>query len=153
MTAVEEIVEDLADLYAAEQASRGSAKAHIQRVRARRVRAASRGIPKAPSARMLGVSVNTLDKWIGRGRIRTVTSSSGRALIDAQQVAQLLIAVRVLRQLGRKEGLLAAAIEQLERDDPRYQREFAELYGKSVESTETGDVRPLTLPDSFGPED
>jgi hypothetical protein len=152
MTAVEEIVEDLADLYAAEKASRGSAKTHIQRVQARR-RAAAKGIPKATAARMLGVSANTLDKWIGRGRISTVASASGRALVDAQQVAQLLIAVRVLRQLGRKEGLLAAAIEQLERDDPHYQREFAELYGESLESVRTGNVRPLRLPDSFGPED
>lgn len=153
MTAVEEIVEDLADLYAAEKATRGSARTHIQRVQARRVRAAARGIPKAPAARMLGVSVNTLDKWIGRGRIGTLASPSGRALVDAQQVAQLLIAVRVLRELGRKEGLLAAAIEELERDDPHYQREFAELYGESLESMETGNVRPLRLPDSFGPED
>lgn len=152
MTAVEEIVEDLADLYAAEKASRGSARTHIQRVQARR-RAAAMGIPKATAARMLGVSANTLDKWIGRGRISTLASPSGRALVDAQEVAQLLIAVRVLRQLGRKDGLLAAAIQQLERDDPHYQREFAELYGESLESMETGNVKPLRLPDSFGPED
>lgn len=153
MTAVEEIVEDLADLYVAEKTARGSVRIHIQRVQARRARAASRGVPKAPAARMLGISVNTLDKWIGRGRIRTIQSPSGRALVDAQQVAQLLIGVRVLRQLGRREGLLAAAIQQLEREDPRYQREFAELYGQSLESMETGNVKPLKLPGTFGPED
>lgn len=153
MTAVEEIVEDLADLYVAEKTARGSVRTHIRRVQARRARAASQGVPKAPAARMLGISVNTLDKWIGRKRIRTIQSPSGRALVDAQQVAQLLIAVRVMRQLGRSEGLLAAAIQQLERDDPHYQREFAELYGQSLESMQTGNIKPLELPDTFGPED
>ena len=154
MTGVEEIVEDLADLYVAERTARGSARAHIQRVQARRARAAAGGIAKAPAARLLGISVNTLDKWIARGRISTVPRpGSARAGVDPVQLARLLIAVRVLREQGRQDGILAAAIQQLEREDPRYQREFAELYAPSLQSMATGHLKPLELPDTFGPED
>jgi hypothetical protein len=154
MTAVEELVEDLADLYEAQKTAGGSARAHIQRVQDRRVRAASGGIAKAPTARLLGISVNTLDKWIARGRIKTILSpGSVRAGVDATQVAQLLTVVRVLREQGRRTGVLAAAIQQLEREDDGYQREFAELYGPSLASMGAGNVKPLELPDTFGPED
>lgn len=154
MTAAEELVEDLADLYVAEKTARGSTRAHIQRVQARRAQAAAGGIAKAPAARLLGISVNTLDKWIARGRIRTISNAgSARTGIDPTQVAELLIAVRILRDQGRQTGILAAAIQQLEREDGRYQREFAELYGASLESMAAGNLKPLELPDSFGPED
>ncbi len=154
MTAVEELVEDLADLHVAERAARGSTRAHIQRVQARRARAAAGGIAKAPAARLLGISVNTLDKWIARGRISTVSRpGSARVGVDPVQLARLLIAVRVLREQGRRSGVLAGAIQQLEREDLRYQREFAELYAPSLESMATGNLKPLELPETFGPED
>jgi len=154
MTPVEETVEDLADLYLAERSTRGSAKTHIQRVRDRRARSLRSGVPKAAAARLLGVSVNTLDKWIARGRIGTVTSSrSRRELVEPHHLAKLLVHVRVLRQQGSTDGVLAVAIEALERDDQTYRREFDELYGASLRALESGDVKPLQLPDSFGPED
>jgi DNA-binding transcriptional MerR regulator len=154
MSTVEETVEDLADLYVLEKSARGHNKGYVERIRQRRARAVRRGVPKAAVARLLGVSVNTLDKWIERGRIKTtLDSKSGRKLIDGQEAARLLIAVRVLRAQGTKDGVLAAAIQQLERGDPKYQRDFADLYGASLASMEAGSVRPLRLPDAFGPED
>lgn len=154
MSPVEDVVEDLADLYVLERSSRGPNREYVRRIRARRTKQADRGVPKAAVARMLGVSVNTLDKWIERGRITTkVDPKSGRKLIDGEEAARLLIAVRVLRAQGKKDGVLAAAIAELERKDPEYQRQFTALYGASLASMEAGDLEPLRLPDSFGPED
>jgi hypothetical protein len=154
MSPVEEVVEDLADLYVLEKSSRGRNRESVRRIRERRAKQAGRGVSKAAVARMLGVSVNTLDKWIGRGRIKTkVDPKSGRELIDGQEAARLLVAVRVLRAQGKKDGVLAAAVDELEREDPEYQRELAELYGASLSSMQAGDLEPVRLPDSFGPED
>lgn len=154
MSPVEEVIEDLADLYVLEKSSRGHDKECVRRIRERRAKHARRGVSKAAVGRMLGVSVNTLDKWIERGRIKTmIDPKSGRKLIDGQEAARLLIAVRVLRAQGKKDGVLAAALDELERKDPTYQREFAKLYGASLASMQAGDLKPLRLPDSFGPED
>lgn len=154
MSPVEEAVEDLADLYVLERSSRGQNKEYVRRIRERRVKQADRGVPKAVLARMLGISVNTLDKWVERGRIQTKRDpKSGRRLIDGQEAARLLVAVRVLRSQGKNDGVLAAAVAELEREDSRYQREFAELYGASLASLRAGAVKPLRLPDALGPED
>lgn len=79
---------------------------------------------------MLDISVNTLDKWVARGRVAVVRDdSSPRTLVAIVPFARLLREVRELRALGETRGVLATAIAQLERDDPDYQHEFAELYG------------------------
>lgn len=147
-------MEDLAELYVAERASRGQARELVHRVAVRREHALSRGVSKALAARMLGVSVPTLDKWIARDRIATIADQQGkRRLVDARGLAQLLVRVRALREMGHRDGVLAEAIQTLERDDPGYQRQFDELFGASLASIERGDVRPVVVPDSFGPED
>lgn len=154
MFAPEEAVEDLAELYVAERAARGQTRELVHRVAMRREHALSRGVSKALAARMLGVSVPTLDKWIARDRIGTVTDPrSRRRLVDASALAELLVRVRALRELGHREGVLAEAIQTLERDDPHYQRQFDELFGASLESMTRGDLHPVVVPDSFGPED
>lgn len=154
MFPAEEAIEDLAELYVAERAARGQARQLVHRVAARREHALSRGLSKASAARVLGVSVPTLDKWIARDRIATVADPKGlRRLVDARSLAELLIRVRALRELGQREGVLAAAIQSLERDDPRYQQQFDELFSASLESLARGDVHPVRVPDSFGPQD
>lgn len=154
MFAPEEAVEDLAELYVAERAARGQARELVHRVAVRREHALSRGVSKALAARMLGVSVPTLDKWIARERIATVTDPKGRRrLVDARGLAELLVRVRALRELGHRDGVLAEAIQTLERDDARYQRHFDELFGASLDAMKRGELQQVVVPDSFGPED
>lgn len=49
--------------------------------------------------------------------------------------------------------VLAEAITQLEREDPVYQAAFRELYGAALEAMAAGDLRPVVVPEAFGPED
>jgi hypothetical protein len=49
--------------------------------------------------------------------------------------------------------VLAEAIAQLEREDPVYQADFQELYGAALEAMAAGDLRPVVIPEAFGPED
>lgn len=154
MFAPEEAVEDLAELYVAERAARGRARELVHRVAARREHALSRGVSKALAARMLEVSVPTLDKWIARDRIATVTGAKGkRRLVDARSLAELLVRVRALRASGHREGVLAEAIHTLERQDSQYQRQFDELFGASLDATRRGELKPVVVPESFGAED
>jgi hypothetical protein len=154
MSTVEDIVEDLLDLQAADRDSRSPVvKERLRRVAERRADA-QRGIPKAVAARMLDISVNTLDKWIGRDRVAVVHDPrSGRTLVATVPFARLLSEVRELRAAGTSDGVLAAAIARLERDDPEYQREFAELYGVGLEAMGENRLKPVSIPKAFGPED
>lgn len=142
------------DLYSAELASRGVSRAHIHRIVERRRQSVGRGIPKAGAARALGVSVQTLDKWIARGRVRTVRNlKTDRQQVDAQQLVPLVAEVRALRRLGCREGILAHAIEALDQHDTGYRREGDELYSEALQAAESGDLQPGTLPENFGPDD
>jgi hypothetical protein len=154
MSAVEDIVEDLVDLQVADRESRSAeVKKRLECLAERRVRR-QRGISKAAAARMLGVSVNTLDKWIARERIAVVRDErTGRDLVAIRPFARLLNKVRILRAAGAVDGVLATAIMQLESEDPQYQAEFEELYGASLRAVAANRLKPLQLPDGFGPED
>lgn len=154
MGAAWDTVEDLVDLQIADRESRSPrVKARLRRLTERRVRA-QHGLSKAEAARMLGISVNTLDKWIVRGRVAVVRDdASPRTLVAIVPFARLVREVRELRARGEKSGVLATAIAQLERDDPDYQREFAELYGGSLQEMQDGHLTPLALPGGLGPED
>jgi transposase-like protein len=112
-----------------------------------------RGVSKAVAARVLGVSTNTLDKWIARGRVPTVRGSGGRQLVALVPLVDLAAKVKQLREAGQTDGLLAAAIFELEQRDPAYLREFDELYGDSLDALGRGELVPATIPDSFGPDD
>ena len=150
----DDIIEDLVDLYAAERASRGTSRAHIQRIAERRRRSIETGISKASAARALGVSVPTLDKWIVRGRVRTIRNvRTSREQIDAQHLIPLVDQVRALRRLGQTDAVLAHAIEALDAHDTGYRRDLDELYGDALDAAKNGDLEPVTLPNSFGPDD
>lgn len=119
VSAVGDIVEDLVDLQIADRESRSPAvKERLRRLTDRRLRS-RHGLSKAEAARMLDISVNTLDKWIARGRVAVVRAdSSRRTLVAIVPFARLLREVREIRALGETSGVLATAIAQLERDDP-----------------------------------
>ena len=111
------------------------------------------GVPKAVAARILGVSTNTLDKWIARGRVPTVRGDDGRRLVALLPLVELGTNIKQLREAGQSAGLLAAAIVELEQRDHAYVSEFKELYGESIDALRRGELVPATIPDSFGPDD
>ena len=103
---------------------------------------------------MLGVSVNTLDKWILKGNLAVVADAkTGRPLVDLRGFVPVLVKVRALRAAGQRDGILAAAVRELEREDPDYRRSLAELYGPALEAMTQGRLKPVVVPDTFGPED
>lgn len=150
----EAIVEDLADLYVVEKEVRSKpARERLGRMAERKTRATS-GLRKATAARMLGVSANTLDKWIRRGRLSVVRDPrTNRELVDIGAFVPLFVKVRGLRAAGRSEGIVATAIAELEREDPHYQKAFSELYGASLQAAAADRLKPVVVPDTFGPED
>ena len=141
---------DLIDLHVA---SRDGDRARVHKVEGRVRDRVGSGVPKAVAARVLGFSVNTLDKWIARGRIRVVAGRNGRQLVALEPLVDLAAEVERLRDCGETEGVLAAAILALHLDDPAYRQEFDELYGESLEATRRGDLVPAAIPSTFGPDD
>jgi len=150
MSPTEELVHDLIDLHVA---GRDGDRDRMRKVEDRvRIRVGD-GVPKAVAARVLGFSVNTLDKWIARGRVETVEGKNGRRLVAIEPLVDLAAQVEEIRETGKKDGLLAAAILALQLEDPEYEQEFDELYGESLEAMRKGDLIPFTIPDTFGPDD
>jgi hypothetical protein len=52
-----------------------------------------------------------------------------------------------------RDGILAAAISELEREDPEYKKSFAELYGSSLDAMAENRLKPVVVPSTFDPED
>jgi hypothetical protein len=153
MSPTEELVHDLVDLRIAERSSRGKPRQRVRNVEGRMRKRLGNGVPKAVAARVLGVSVNTLDKWIARKRVPTVPGAKGRRLVAVSPLVDLAAELEKLREAGRTEGLLAAALLELQQQDPRYREDFAGLYGESLAAMERDELVPATVPESFGPDD
>jgi excisionase family DNA binding protein len=149
----EELVQNLIDLKVARRSSRGKPAERVRRVEGRVLKSVGNGITKAVAARVLGVSVPTVDKWIARGQIPTVANGSGPRRVALGPLVDLATLVEELRESGQTEGLVAAALLRLEQEDPAYRKDFDELYGESLEAVKRGDLVPATIPDTFGPED
>jgi transposase-like protein len=153
MSPTEELVQDLVDLRVAERHIRGKSRAQVRKVEDRMLERVGAGVSKAVAARILGVSTNTLDKWIARGRVPTESGKRGREVVAIVPLVELAAEVAQLREAGQTEGLLAAAILELEQKDPVFHREFGELYGDSLGALERNELVPAAIPDSFGPHD
>jgi excisionase family DNA binding protein len=149
----EELVQDLVDLKLAQRSSRGKPAERVRRVEGRVRKRAGTGVSKAIAARVLGVSVPTVDKWIARGRIPTVRNGRGPRRIELSALVDLAAAVEELRDAGETKGVVAAALLRLEQEDPVYRKNFNELYGESLAAGQRSDLVPATIPDTFGPED
>jgi hypothetical protein len=150
----EAVVEDLADLYMVEKEVRSKpARERLGRMVHRKA-TGTKGLRKASAARMLGVSVNTLDKWISRGSLPLVRDTkTGRELVDIRGFVPVFVKVRALRAAGQQAGIIAAAVSDLEREDPEYQKAFAQLYGPSLEALAQNHLKSVVVPSTFGPED
>lgn len=108
---------------------------------------------KTEAAHLLDVSSTTLEKWIDRGLIPVVqVPRYKRDRVPARALLVLAGEVKQLRRQGRRRGLLVEALSRLEQEDPRWQREFDDLYGDDLRAMRRGDLVKVDL-DSFGPDD
>src|SRR5215217_2396269 len=151
--ATEELVQNLVDLKVARRSSRGRPAERMRLVEGRVRQRVGAGVPKAVAARVLGVSVPTVEKWVARGRIPTILNGSGPPRIGVSALVDLAALVEELRDQGKTEGLVAAALLRLEQEDPVYRDNFDELYGTSLAAAERGDLVPAAIPKTFGPDD
>ncbi|MFN2467669.1 MAG: hypothetical protein ABR521_05990 [Gaiellaceae bacterium] len=75
----------------------------------------SPSVTKRGAARLLGVSVTALDRWIDRGQLPVVASPKGskRLAVETAPLLELATMVRRLRRAGRSRGVLSEAVREL----------------------------------------
>jgi DNA-binding transcriptional regulator YiaG len=108
---------------------------------------------KTQAAKVIGVSVPTLDKWIEHRIVPISRAASGRPRVPRDTALDLAERLADLRQRGRERNLIIALVDQLQRDDSLYQREFRQLYGPGLRWLATGDFVSAAPTDAFGPDD
>lgn len=89
---------------------------------------------------------------IGTMARRIVSSQWGPAR-GSQQCTDLAELVSDLREYGRVRNLIVAVVDQLQRDEPTYQREFKQLYRPGLRALARGDLVSAAPIAEFGPED
>jgi DNA repair photolyase len=108
---------------------------------------------KAQAAKVIGVSVPTLDKWIAQRIVPVKGRGSARPRIPRDTALDLAERVADLRERGRERNLIIALVDQLQRDDSLYQREFKKLYGPGLRALVEGELVSAAPTDAFGPND
>jgi hypothetical protein len=108
---------------------------------------------KIQAAKVIGVSVPTLDKWIEQRIVPVERAASGRPRVPRDTALDLAERVSDLRDRGRERNLIVAVIDQLQRDDTTYQREFEKLYGPGLRGLASGKLVSAAPTADFGPED
>ena len=108
---------------------------------------------KTQAATVIGVSVPTLDKWIDQRIIPVELAASGRPRVPRDTALDLAERVSDLRERGRERNLIVAVVDQLQRDDSVYQREFKKLYGPGLRALASGELVSAAPTDELGPED
>jgi hypothetical protein len=156
MSSEERAVRDLVELRLAARSMRRGSKPyrHVWAVSERLEDDIGPGVHKRPAARILGITVPALDRWIRTGRIATVPAGTGsRRLVARDDLIALATEVNALREHGHQRGLLSAAISNLERSDPTFQNRLMEAIEPGVRALREGDLVAATIPENFGPED
>ncbi len=73
------------------------------------------GVPKGVAARVLGISVTALDRWIQKGKIvEAHRPGSSRALVEAWSLVQVALEAGRAGEAGVTRGAVAEGIRQLE---------------------------------------
>jgi hypothetical protein len=114
------LLEPIVDLRLALQRARDPGlRAELRHVEVALRRQLGPSVPKRVAARLLGVSVTALDRWIDRGRVPVVAPANGarRLGVETLPLLELATSVAALRRSGRKRGVVSAALEQLGRRD------------------------------------
>ena len=154
MTTAEKTVRRLVELNeAALEIPDGRARGKVQDV-ADGLAAETRGVSKAVAARVLGLSVPTVEKWIGDGRLTTLhVEGFDRELVDSARLARIAAVVRALRRDGRKRGMIAAVVDRLSQDDTAVQASLRDALDESLAAVERADLNELKIPATFEPND
>lgn len=108
---------------------------------------------KTEAAKVIGVSVPTLDKWIEQRIIPVERATSGRPRVPRDTALDLAERVSDLRDRGRERNLIVAVVHQLERDDATYKREFRKLYGPGLRALAKQQLVSAAPTADFGPDD
>jgi hypothetical protein len=108
---------------------------------------------KTQAAKVIGVSVPTLDKWIEQRIVPVERAASGRPRVPRDTALDLAERVSDLRDRGRERNLIVAVVHQLQRDDSTYQREFQKLYGPGLDALANEELVSAAPTADFGPED
>jgi len=108
---------------------------------------------KTQAATVIGVSVPTLDKWIEQRIVPVERAASGRPRVPRDTALDLAERVSDLRERGRERNLIVAVVDQLQRDDSTYQREFRKLYGPGLRALAGGELVSAAPTAAFGPGD
>ncbi len=99
----------------ASKVSDPDARARLARMVRSRIVDIGPSVPKTRAAKILGVTVPALDRWVARGALKTRRSSSSREEIDTLSVVDLAVEIASLVESGRRRGLLAEALTRRER--------------------------------------
>lgn len=108
---------------------------------------------KAQAAKIIGISVPTLDKWIAQRIVPIKRAGSGRPRIPRDTALDLAERVADLRERGRERNLIIALVDQLQHEDGLYQREFRKLYGPGLRALAKDKLVSAAPTDAFGPDD
>jgi DNA repair photolyase len=108
---------------------------------------------KRQAAKVIGVSVPTLDKWIEQLIVPVERAASGRPRVPRDTALDLAERVSDLRERGRERNLIVAIVDLLQRDDSTYQREFQKLYGPGLRALTAGKLVSAAPTAEFGPDD
>jgi DNA repair photolyase len=108
---------------------------------------------KAQAAKVIGVSVPTLDKWIEQRIVPVERAASGRPRVPRDTALDLAERVSDLRERGRERNLIVAVVHQLQRDDSTYRSEFEKLYGPGLRALASEELVSAAPTAEFGPED
>lgn len=108
---------------------------------------------KSQAAKVIGVSVPTLDKWIAQGIVPVGRAASGRPRVPRDTALDLAERVSDLRERGRERNLIVAIVHQLQRDDSTYQHEFQKLYGPGLHALASDEPVAAAPTADFRPED
>jgi DNA-binding transcriptional MerR regulator len=108
---------------------------------------------KTEAAKAIGVSAATLDKWIEQQIVPVERVGGGQPRVPRDTALDLARRVADLRHRGHDRNLIVAVVDELQRADPAYQREFQKLYGPGLRPLATGDLVSAGPTDDFGPDD
>lgn len=107
---------------------------------------------KSQAAKVIGISVPTLDKWIAQRIVPVERASSGRPQVPRDTTLDLAERVAELRERGRERNLIVALVDhQLQRNDPDHHREFDHLYGPWLRALAEVELVSAAPSGAFGP--